>query len=747
MIGQTISHYKILEKLGQGGMGVVYKAEDTKLNRRVALKFLMTDQTRQPTDSQRFLREARAAAALNHPNIAAVYAIDEVDGQPFIAIEFVPGEVLDARIARGPLPLDEAIGIATDIAAGLRAAHDKTIIHRDVKSGNIMVTAGRGGEMQAKITDFGLAHVLTANTRLTAEGTAVGTICYMAPEQFGGGQPDGRVDVWGLAVIMYEMLCGKLPFKGENVQEVVGSILYDEPPAIAESRSDVSGELEQIIRRGLEKSPGDRYPDMDALHADLQALRDSGSSSSRSTSLIARPSEATPSIAVLPFTCMGGEEENEFFCDGITEDIIVALTRMGGLRVAARNSAFQFKGLTPDIREVGRKLRVENVLVGSVRRAGKRVRITVQLSSAMDGYETWSERYDRVLEDIFDIQDEISQTVASTLRGKLVDGNTATTLKRYTNDVDAYNHYLRGRYYWNRRTRSTIHQAKESFESALSRDPDYALAHSGLADCQVALVLSNEVTPTSQIMPRAKKSATRALRIDPTLAEAHASLAFATVIYDWDWTEGERELERAIELDPDYAMAYFWEAIFVLVATGRLEEAEVRAQQGKKLDPLSPSINMGLGAVRFFQGRYDQAVAELEQCLELDATFPWANMMMGRTQARLGDYAAAESYLRRCEMLTYRDGHLGHLFAISGRHEEAREIVAPLEANYAPHVTAYQMALVHSGLGESAEALRWLRIAMDHRAPQLVWLKVAPELAALHGEPGWDALLAEMDLD
>ena len=440
-------------------MGVVYKAEDTKLKRIVALKFLPPSSTAGEVERARLLREAQAAAALQHPNICTVYEIDEADGQAFIAMAYLEGRNLAQRIADGPFDIGEALDIVIQVAQGLEEAHENDIVHRDIKSADIMLTT----KAQAVIMDFGLAY-LAGSSRITRKELTLGTTAYMSPEQTAGEALDRRTDLWSLGVVLYQMLTGRLPFRGHYADAIVYSIANEEPDSVTSLRSGIPLALERIVEKALAKRPAERYQHADDLLADLRALRRSRESGSapRLTPREAKP--AAPSIAVLPFVNMNRDEESEFFSDGITEDIIIALTKVKGLRVAARNSAFQFKGKTPDLDELGRRLKVDNVLVGSVRRAGNRLRVTVQLSSLADGYEMWSERYDRLMEDIFDIQDDISQAVVGTLEVKLV-GGSKSSARRYTENVEAYKYYLRGRYYWHKRTPEAIRKARKTWNS------------------------------------------------------------------------------------------------------------------------------------------------------------------------------------------------------------------------------------------------------------------------------------------
>jgi len=540
MIGRIISHYKILEKLGEGGVGVVYKGEDTKLKRTVALKFLPAELTRDPDAKKRFVHEAQAAGALDHPNICTIYEIDEAEGHTFISMACIEGQSLKDKIesgpvganGRSPLPIDEALDIAIQVAEGLQAAHEKGIIHRDIKSANIMVTE----KGQAKIMDFGLAK-LAGQVRLTKTGTTVGTVAYMSPEQARGEEVDHRTDIWSYGVVLYEMVTGQLPFKGEYDQAVVYSILNEEPEPMTGLRTGVPMELERVVNKALVKSLDSRYQNAGDILVDLRLLR-------KELELMAskeQPSRENPqpSIAVLPFYNLSADKEQEYFCEGMTEEIINALTHVEGLRVVARTSAFSFRGKEIDVGEIGRKLSVETLLEGSVRKAANRLRIWVQLVNVVDGYHLWSERYDREMEDVFAVQDEISLAIADKLKVKLLRGEKTKLITHHTDDLEAYNLYLRGRYLWNKRTEGGIKKAIEHFKQAIKKDPSYALAYTGLADSYSTLTSYISILP-KEVFPKGRDAALKALEIDDTLAEAHASLALIRRDYEWDWA-GARE--------------------------------------------------------------------------------------------------------------------------------------------------------------------------------------------------------------
>ena len=584
MIGQIISHYEITAKLGEGGMGVVYKAQDLKLDRPVALKFLPPHLLGNEDVRKRFEREAKAAAALQHPNICPVYEIDEVDGRMFIAMAFLEGEELTKRIEEGPLSVERLLDIAIQVARGLQEAHSKGVVHRDIKPANIMDTTSG----QAVLMDFGLAQLASSSSKLTQDGTTIGTSAYMSPEQTTGEKVDHRTDVWALGVVLYEMATGQAPFQGHYQQAILYSILNEQPEPITAIRAGVPTALERIADKCLAKRADERYQTVSDLLADLSALkRVSDSAASKRPS--SGTTDARPSIAVLPFENRGRGDEDEYFSDGISEDITSALGKVERLQVAPRSMAFQFKGKRPTPREVGSALNVGHVLEGSVRRAGNRVRINVELIAIEEGYQVWSERYDRVMEDVFEIQDEISQAIVEKLKVKLVGREKELLAKRYTENLQAYNLCLRGRYYWYRRSLDSFRRAISFYEQALEEDPEYALAHSGLADCHTLLGFYGPV-PANQAMPRAEAAALKALQIDTDLAAAHASVGAVHALYHWDWKGADRELRRAIELDPSYAVGHLWHGILALTPTGRLGRGPCGVAACRGVGPRHPRL-------------------------------------------------------------------------------------------------------------------------------------------------------------
>ena len=741
MIGQTISHYRIIEKLGEGGMGVVYKAEDLRLQRPVALKFLPSNSLGKEEAKARFLREARAAAALQHPNICTVYEIDEVDGRTFIAMAYLEGEELTKRIEKGPLTVERLLDIAIQAARGLQEAHSKGVVHRDIKPANIMLT--RTG--QAVLMDFGLAQVAAEASKLTREGTAVGTSAYMSPEQTSGEKVDHRTDIWASGVVLYQMATGQVPFQGHYEQAILYSILHEPPEPITAVRTGVPPELERIVNKCLAKRAEERYQTVSDLLADLSALK-RNTESGAATRLSSGAKDARPSIAVLPFENRSRGDEDEYFSDGISEDITSALGKVERLRIAPRSMAFQFKGKRPTPEEVGRKLNVGHVLEGSVRRSGNRVRINVELIAIEEGYQVWSERYDRVMEDIFEIQDEISQAIVEKLKVKLVGREKELLAKRYTENLQAYNLCLRGRYYWYRRTAETLQKAMGFYEQALAEDPDYALAHAGLADCHTSFGFYG-VLPAKETMARAEAAALKALQIDADLAAAHASIGAVESLYHWNWAAGERAFQRAIELDSSYPVAHMWYSGFVLWPVGRLDEAYSEWKRAAELDPVTPLVNMGPALILLHQRQYDRAIEELQKTLELDPNYFWTHFGLGVAYLQKGEYGKAIAALDRGSVPQFQEGYLGYAYAVSGEPEKTWKLIEELQAGSQPeHLAPYHLAMIYFGLGEKDKAFEYLDKACEQRSPQLFWIKTLPELDSVRSDPRFQAILRRMNL-
>jgi serine/threonine-protein kinase len=744
MIGKTLGHYSILEKLGQGGMGIVYKARDTHLERLAALKLLPPEKVADPERKRRFVREAKCASALNHPNIVTIYDIDHDTGVDFIAMEYVHGRTLTQLIPPRGLRPDQALKYAAQVAAALAAAHSAGIIHRDLKPANVMVT----GDGLVKVLDFGLAKLSEPSpgeleSTATAQDAVVGTAPYMSPEQIEHRELDTRSDIFSFGALFYEMLTGRKAFQRDSGIATLVAVLHEEPRPVSEIARDVPSEVERIIGRCLQKNPQERIHHTIDLKLTLEDLGRSLSSPGRGTSFA--------SIAVLPFINMSRDEENEFLSDGITEDIINALMGVEGLRVAARSSAFQFKGKAPEAREVGRRLNVDAVLEGTVRRAGERLRVTAQLVKTADGFQIWSERYDRVMRDMFDIQDEISQAIVDKLKVRLAGEKGAPLVKRYSVNPDAYNLYVKGRHHWNRRTAAGYRKSVEHFQEACVKDPEFALPYVGLADAYLTSAWWGSLNPLEAI-PKIEELLKKALEIDPALAEAHASLGMLYGTLLWDWSKAESAFERSIQLNPNYAQAHLWNAAFNLVPKGRLEDGHREVERSVELEPLIPINYAGPIMLALWRRQYDLALAVARKVEELEPDFGLGLCWMGEVLCEEGAYEEAAAKIEHgCRTQVsggfWGPGLLGYCYARWGRQAEARRVLADLETlRERSYAQAIALAAVHVGLGEKALALEWLERAFEEHCGGLSWMHYDPVWDSLREEPRFRALLSRINL-
>ena len=814
----TLSHYRIASKIGAGGMGEVYLAKDTNLDRRVALKILPDVFVGDPERMRRFVQEAKSASALNHPNIITIHEIGDFEGSHFIASEYVEGETLTRRLRAEPMSLSSTLDVAIQIASALQAAHNAGIVHRDIKPDNVMIRP----DGFVKLLDFGIAKLTEKNREPideeaetaiktgTSPGMIVGTAAYMSPEQARGKPIDHRTDIFSFGVVLFEMTTTKHPFEGENTIDVVGSILHKEPTPVRQLLPGIPQDIERLINKTLRKDREERYQTAKDLLIDLKDARQELEIQSRlertaspdrpdqntqiiagttsdvphttssaeylvsaitkrkrvvATGLIvvlltligvgywlfgnrASPAKQTESVAVMPFVNESGNADIDYLSDGMTETLISSLSQLPNLSVKARSTVFRYKGKTTDARTIGKELNVQAILNGRVVQRGDQLTLSLELVDAMTENSLWSQQYNRRQTDLVALQSEIARDVSNKLKTKMSGADVAKVEKTYTTDPEAYQLYLKGKFFWNKRTGESLTQAAELYRQAIDKDPNYALAYSGLAETY-ALFSSYDVAPANDRLPQSKAAAMRALEIDDSLAEAHTALGFYLSTYEWDWVGSEREYRRAIELKPNYPTAHHWLGEH-LVDLKRFDDSLVELRRAEELDPLSPIIGTSLGDTLVYARRYEEAIAQYKRTLIRNPNFVYAHQALGWAYGLDGMYPEAIAESRTAVELskgTSAKGYLGLWLAKSGKRDQAVKLLSELKQETPrTYVQSYTFALIYMGLGDKAEALNWLEKHVSDRAETANLYAVAPELDDLRSEPRFKEMLRRMNL-
>jgi serine/threonine-protein kinase len=750
--GTAVGAYRVLRELGRGGMATVYLARDLKHDRAVALKLLHVELAAE-LGTERFLREIRLAAQLHHPHILPLYDSGTTAGgdsrspsRPFYTMPYVEGESLRARLDReARLPLDDAVRIAREVAGALHHAHRRGIVHRDIKPENILLE-----DDQALITDFGIARAISVagEERLTATGLIVGTPAYMSPEQVAGEtELDGRTDIYSLGCVLFEMLAGEPPFTGPSAQANMCRRCIERAPRVRSFRADLPEWIDDAVDRALAQTPSGRFPTAAAL---AEAL---GGSAAARPGLV--PSEHH-AIAVLPFVNLSPDPENEYFSDGMTEELTTALARVPRLRVASRSSAFAFKGKDIDARAIGQRLMVDSLIQGTVRKIGNRIRLTAQLVHVADGYQRWSQTFDRVLEDVFDLQEELSRAIAAALPLGLT-GGVDTLVAPATENLEAYTLFLRGRYFANKRTLESLEAATGYFEQAVARDPAYASAYTGLAECwNLRSIVEWGHPGPREALPRAKAAALKALELEPDSSEARGWLAAATMLYDWEWALAEIEFRRATESQAENSRAHLWYAIF-LGAMGRDQESISRILRAQALDPLSLPIHQTVARCYVWAAKYDLAIEQLQTTREMEPRHPLSYGWMARALCGKGMFREALEELAQGMVVAGRQPLLlaltGQAHGELGMRAEALAMVEELrQASTRRYVSPFLEALVRGSLGDLDEAFRLYDVAYEQRASDFAFMRVShvclPErTSAICADPRFAALLKRLKLD
>ena len=789
MIGQTLGHYRVLEQIGAGGMGLVFRAHDERLGRDVALKVLPPGTLTDENARRRFRKEAPTLSKLNHPNIATVFDFDTQDGVDFLVMELIPGVTLDEKVAAGALAEKEVIRLGAQLAEGLAAAHEQQVIHRDLKPGNLRLTP----DGRLKILDFGLAKLIqpiaadAATESLSKTHGPVGTLPYMAPEQLQGEPADARSDIWAAGAVLYELATGRRPFPQSSYPMLTDAILRQAPVPPRAINASVSPELERILSKALEKDPEHRYQSAKELGADLRRLAAPPTAVPatkpapgrrpyqwyalaagglvvtllvvgmvvpqwewRDRLLDKRGANRIQSLAVLPLENLSRDPDQEYFADGMTEALTTDLAHISALRVISRTSVMHYKGTNKTVPEIARELHVDAVVQGSVMKAGNRVRITAQLIEAPTDQHLWADSYERDLGDILALQGEVSRTIARQIQVTLTPQEETRLAAARPVNPEAYEAYLKGRYYLSKRTGPDYLKAMEYFQQAADQDPSYAPAYAGLAESYNFYAAYGLLSP-QEAYPKARAAAIRSLELDGTLAEARVSLAFIKMVADWDWAGAEVEYRRALELAPGSAQAHYFHAYTYLTPKGQFEEAIAELKRALELDPLSLIINTNLGETLRHARRYDEAIVQLRKTLELDSRFGPAHDKLGRTYEQKGMFREAIAEFRMAMDYDPKNNqplaNLGHAYALSGQKAEARKVLAELqERSKKGFVSPGDLATVYVALGEKERAIALLEKAYEVHAFPVVFINIDRRFDSLRSEPRFQQLVRRIGL-
>ena len=788
--GNTFANrYEIIEELGKGGMGKVYRVEDKKIKEEVALKLIKPEIASDKKTIERFSNELKIARKIAHRNVCRMYDLGEEKGTHYITMEYVPGEDLKRLIRKvGQFHTAKTVSIAKQVCEGLAEAHRLGVVHRDLKPQNIMIDK----DGNARIMDFGIARSV-GGKGITGAGVMIGTPEYMSPEQAEVKEVDQRSDIYSIGVILYEMTTGQLPFVGDTPLAVAMKHKGEAPQDPRELNPQIPEDLNHLILKCLEKDKERRYQSPEELLSELTKIekgiptterivpkRKPTTSKEIAVSFILKKllipasviialitagvivfkilpqKEAGPlqsgkrSIAVLPFEDLSPQKDQEYLCDGMAETLINALNNIEDLQVIPRTSAFPFKGKELDVREIGRKLNVDSILEGSMQKSGKRLRITARLISVEEGYPLWSEQYNREEEDVFAIQDEISMAIVDKLRIKLAGKEKTLLAKRYTEDLEAYNLYLKGRHFWSKTTPESLNEGIEYFQKAIDKDPTYALPYAGIADCYIILGLFY-IAP-KEAYPRAKETAERALEMDEGLAGAHASLGLVKMLYDWDWPAAEREFKRAIELDPNYATAHLWYSLY-LTTMGMHDDSIIEAKRAQELDPISPITTWLLGTVFYYARQYDQAIEECQKALEIDPSNFMTHVLLSMAYIEKGAYNEAIAQLQKGMDISEKDSQpqimrLIITYVVSGKTDELKRLFEELsKGSRQDYFSPYFIASLYLNFGQIDKTFEWLERAYEEHDHWIIALKVDPKFDNLRSEPRFTALLKKVGLE